>query len=145
MWSFKSSISANKNSRNLQRGIKISLDQRLQSRTSRNVPIHKIGVWTYTITVCTRRHSSTFVAELNTLEELLKQKMSDIYVDDLTTGGDKITDVQILQDIAIQIFKEAGFASELEENNPEQSSTEQTYAKQQLSVKTGKTKMLGIK
>ena len=119
MWSFKSSISANKNSRNLQRGIKISLDQRLQSRTSRNVPIHKIGVWTYTITVCTRRHSSTFVAELNTLEELLKQKMSDIYVDDLTTGGDKITDVQILQDIAIQIFKEAGFASELEENNPE--------------------------
>ena len=34
---------------------------------------------------------------------------------------------------------------ELEENNPEQRSTEQTYAKQQLGVKSGETKMLGIK
>ena len=33
---------------------------------------------------------------------------------------------------------------ELEENNPEQSSTEQTYAKQQLGVKSGEIKMLGI-
>ena len=82
---------------------------------------------------------------INTLEELVKQKMRDIYVDDLITGGDKITDVKILQDTAIQILKETGFVSELEENNPEQSSTEQTYAKQQLGVKTGKTKMLGIK
>ena len=35
--------------------------------------------------------------------------MEDIYVDDLITGGDKIMDVQTLKDIAVQIFKEAGF------------------------------------
>ena len=54
--------------------------------------------------------------------------MEDIYVDDLITGGDKITDVQTLKDIAVQIFKEAGFVLhkwhsnflELGENNPEQ-------------------------
>ena len=52
------------------------------------------------------------------------------------TGGDKITDVPTLKDTAIQIFKEAEFVlpkwhsnfPELEENNPEQSLTEQTYA-----------------
>ena len=36
-------------------------------------------------------------------------------------------------------------STELEENNPEQSSTEQTYVKQQLGIKSGKRKMLGIK
>ena len=61
---FKGSISANKYPRNLQRCIKISLDKRTQSRKNRNIPIHKIGVWTYTITACTRRHSSTSLAEL---------------------------------------------------------------------------------
>ena len=32
--------------------------------------------------------------------------MEDLYVDDLSTGREKMTDVQ---DTAIQIFKEAGF------------------------------------
>ena len=90
---------------------------------------------------------------INKFEELVKQIMEDLYVDDLITGGEKITNVQTLKDTAIQIFKEAGFVlhkwhsnfPELEENNPEQSSTEQTYAKQQLGVKSDETKMLGIK
>ena len=34
--------------------------------------------------------------------------MEDIYVDDLITAGDKITDVQTLKDTAVQTFKEAG-------------------------------------
>ena len=55
---------------------------------------------------------------INKFEELVKQIMQDLYVDDLITGGDKITDVQTLKDIAIQIFTEA---EELEENKPEQS------------------------
>ena len=42
-------------------------------------------------------------------EELVKQIMEDLYVDDLITGGEKITNVQTLKDTAIQIFKEAGF------------------------------------
>ena len=48
----------------------------------------------------------------------MKQIIEDLYVDYLITGGDKITDVQTLKDIAIQIFTEA---EELEENKPEQS------------------------
>ena len=64
----------------------------------------------------------------------------------------KRTDVQILKDAAIKTFKQTGFAlrkwysnfSELEDKNPEQSSSEQKHAKQQLGVKTGETKMLEI-
>ena len=40
------------------------------------------------------------------LEELVKHKME---VDYLITGGDRITDVKVRKDTAIQIFKEAGF------------------------------------
>ena len=79
--------------------------------------------------------------------------MEDLYVDDLIAGGDKITDAQTLKDTATHIFKKAGSVlhkwhsnfPKLEENNPEQSSIEQTCAKQQLGVKSGETKMLGIK
>ena len=86
-------------------------------------------------------------------EELVKQIIEYLYLDDLITEGDKITDVQTLKDTAIQTFKEAVFVLHkwhsnfpgLEKNNPEQSSTEQTYAKQQLGVKSGETKKLGIK
>ena len=46
---------------------------------------------------------------INKFEELVKQIMEDLYVDDLITGGEKITNVQTLKDTAIQIFKEAGF------------------------------------
>ena len=38
---------------------------------------------------------------INTLEELVKQIMEDLYADYLITGGDKITDVQTLKDTAI--------------------------------------------
>ena len=76
---------------------------------------------------------------INALEELVKQVMEDLYVDDLVPGGDKIKDVQTLKDTAIQTFKEPGFVlhkwlsdfPELEENHPEQISTEQAHAKQQ--------------
>ena len=39
----------------------------------------------------------------------MKQIIEDLYVDDIITGGDKITDVQILKDTTTKIFKEAGF------------------------------------
>ena len=79
--------------------------------------------------------------------------MDDFYVDDLISGGDNVTEVKSLKDTATQIFREAGFVlhkwhsnhPELEENDSAQNSTEQTYAKQHLGVKTGKTKLLGIK
>ena len=43
---------------------------------------------------------------INTLEDLAKQIMEDIYANNLITGGENITDVQILKDTAIQIFKQ---------------------------------------
>ena len=33
---------------------------------------------------------------INTIEELVKQIMEDLYVDDLITGGNKITEVKII-------------------------------------------------
>ena len=43
---------------------------------------------------------------INTLEDLAKQIMEDIYANNLITGGENITDVQILKDTVIQIFKQ---------------------------------------
>ena len=42
---------------------------------------------------------------INTLEDLAKQIMEDIYANNLITGGENIRDVQILKDTATQIFK----------------------------------------
>ena len=79
--------------------------------------------------------------------------MDDFYVDDLISGRDNVTEVKSLKDTTTQIFREAGFVlhkwhsnhPELEENDLAQNSTEQTYAKQHLGVKTGETKILRIK
>lgn len=46
---------------------------------------------------------------INKLEDLLKQIMEDLFVDDLITGCDKLTDVQTLKNTAIQIFRKSGF------------------------------------
>ena len=43
---------------------------------------------------------------INTLEDLAKQIMEDVYADNLITGGENIADVKILKDTAIQIFKQ---------------------------------------
>ena len=90
---------------------------------------------------------------IDTLKELIKKVMNDFYVDVLISGGDNVTEVKSLKDTPTQIFREAGFVlhkwhsnhPELEENDSAQNSTEQTYAKQHLGVKTGQTKMLRIK
>ena len=46
---------------------------------------------------------------INTLKELVKQIMKDLYVDGLITGRDKLTDVEILKDTAIQYSKKQDF------------------------------------
>ena len=90
---------------------------------------------------------------INEFKELIQRLMEDMYVDDLISGGNNVTDVKFLRDTAVQIFREAGFVlhkwhsnyTDLEDNCSQQNISEQTYAKQQLGVKTGETKMLGIK
>ena len=68
---------------------------------------HEIEIYRFTRLVLGRTQSP-FVLDatdqyqllnyIDTFEELVKQIMEDLYVDDLNTGGDKITDVQILKD-----------------------------------------------
>ena len=66
----------------------------------------KLTQSTFALDVTVQHHLQNYV---NILEELVKHKMEDLHVDYLITGGDKITDVKVLKDTAIQIFKEAGF------------------------------------
>ena len=63
----------------------------------------KLTQSTFALDVTVQHHLQNYV---NMLEELVKHKME---VDYLITGGDRITDVKVLKDTAIKIFKEAGF------------------------------------
>jgi uncharacterized protein YoxC len=80
-------------------------------------------------------------------EEILKS----LYVDDLIGGGTTTAEAQHLKDTATTVFQEAKFqlhkwhsneASLETENEP--SRDEQSYAKTQLGVKAGETKLLGL-
>ena len=83
------------------------------------------------------------------VDEILKS----LYVDDLITGGETTNDVCHLKNTAVAIFGEAGFEfhkwhsneQTLEsEANSEQEDEEKSYAREQLGVKPGETKMLGL-
>ena len=83
------------------------------------------------------------------MDEILKS----LYVDDLITGGETTNDVCHLKNTAVAIFGEAGFEfhkwhsneQTLEsEANSEQEDEEKSYAREQLGVKPGETKMLGL-
>ena len=85
------------------------------------------------------------------VDEILKS----LYVDDLITGGETTKEVCHLKNTAVAIFGEAGFElhkwhsneQTLEsETNSEQEDEkdDESYAKEQLGVKPGETKMLGL-
>jgi hypothetical protein len=77
-----------------------------------------------------------------------------LYVDDLLTGGCVVEEVKHLKETAIEIFDRAEFKlhkwhsniEELETSDPDSSGTDtdQSYAKQQLGVKSEETKLLGL-
>ena len=81
--------------------------------------------------------------------------LKSLYVDDLITGGETTKEVCHLKNTAVAIFGEAGFElhkwhsneQTLEsETNSEQEDEkdDESYAKEQLGVKPGETKMLGL-
>ena len=85
------------------------------------------------------------------MDEILKS----LYVDDLITGGETTKEVCHLKNTAVAIFGEAGFElhkwhsneQTLEsETNSEQEDEkdDESYAKEQLGIKPGETKMLGL-
>ena len=85
-------------------------------------------------------------------EEVLEIRRS-LYVDDLITGGKTITETQHLKESCQTIFSEAKFELHKWHSNIATLEAETTltetesvpsYAKEQLGVKTGETKLLGI-
>ena len=84
--------------------------------------------------------------------EEVEEIRRSLYVDDLISGGETATKVQHLKGSAKSIFGEAGFKLHKWHSNvpaleiPETpaSEEEQSYAKEQLGVKKGETKLLGV-
>ena len=60
----------------------------------------------FTLDASVQHHLKKYI---NEFKELIKQLMEDMYVNDLISGGNSVTDVKFLRDTAIQIFREAGF------------------------------------
>ena len=86
-----------------------------------------------------RRTSSSYT-EKYTAE--VAEIRDDIYVDDLSSGGENLEQMTFLQDIAIEMFRESGFRLNKWHSNVttlEQkelvNGTNPTFAKQQLVVK----------
>lgn len=87
-----------------------------------------------------------FPDEVNEIKESL-------YVDDIISGGTTVNEVEVLKESAIEIFDRAHFqlhkwhSSEksLEEPVESDPQSEQSFAKQQLGVRSEETKLLGMK
>lgn len=87
-----------------------------------------------------------------TYPEQVEEIRRSLYVDDLITGGETVTETQLLKESCETIFGEAKFKLhkwhsnipmlEVETMPPEE--TGPSYAKEQLGVKTGETKLLGV-
>ena len=136
MWRFKARISANKNPRNLLRCIKISLDQRLRSTKEIYRFTRLVFGFTqspFVLDATVQHHLQNYI---NKLEELVKQ------IRCTNSKRRRHTNIQRRRVCLTKVALKFPWARI---NNPEQSSTEQTYAKQQLGVKSDETKMLGIK
>ena len=100
----------------------------------------------------------TLEQHLSSQEQEFPTEVAEIrdgmYVDDLLTGGCVVEEVKHLKETAIEIFDRAQFklhkwhsnAEELETSDPAGSGTDtdQSYAKQQLGVKSQETKLLGV-
>ena len=82
------------------------------------------------------------------VEEILKS----LYVDDIISGGSTTAEAQGLKKTIASVFAEAKFTMhkwnsndpQLESENVVPVDEQQSYAKQQLGVKEGETKMLGL-
>ena len=94
---------------------------------------------------------------LQDMESVYPEEVAEIrrslYVDDLITGGKTITETQHLKESCQTIFSEAKFELHKWHSNIATLEAETTltetesvpsYAKEQLGVKTGETKLLGI-
>ena len=98
---------------------------------------------------------ATIQEHLNSLHDEYPSEVEEIqrslYVDDIITGGDTRNDVLELKGKVKEIFGQAKFdlhkwhsnVPDLEENEEPRPSV-QSYAKDQLGVKPGETKMLGL-
>ncbi|XP_028405750.1 uncharacterized protein LOC114528320 [Dendronephthya gigantea] len=98
---------------------------------------------------------ATLKQHLESLKERYPNEVAEIgkslYVDDVITGGDTKHEVLDLKENTVAIFEEAKFElhkwhsnESVLEANSELGDEKQSYAKDQLGVKAGETKMLGL-
>ena len=85
--------------------------------------------------------------------DLVAEIEKSLYVDDLISGANSTPKALELKSAAKEVFGDAGFqlhkwhsnAKAIEAENTTMTEEDQTYAKQQLGVKQGETKLLGLK
>ena len=101
--------------------------------------------------------AGTLQQHLNSLEARYPTEVQEIkrslYVDDIITGGDTVSDVAQLKETTKSMFGKAGFElHKWHSNDPtledegkgQQKGESQSFAKQQLGVRPGETKILGL-
>ena len=84
--------------------------------------------------------------------EVIEEILRSLYVDDVITGGNTTAEVRNLKKTIVSVFGEAKFTMhkwnsnepQLESENDVPVDVQQTYAKHQLGVKKGESKMLGL-
>ena len=98
---------------------------------------------------------ATLKRHLESLKERYPNEVAEIekclYVDDVITGGDTKEEVLDLKETTVAIFEEAKFElhkwhsnESVLEAKSEPDDGKQSYAKDQLGVKAGETKLLGL-
>ena len=98
-----------------------------------------------------KEHLHTCKATQNRAD-LVAEIERSLYVDDLISGGQSVSQALPVKETAIEVFNDARFklhkwhsnVQELEIETARAGDEEQTYAKQQLGVKEGETKLLGL-
>ena len=90
--------------------------------------------------------------ETQSRADLVAEIERSLYVDDLISGNESVSQALQVKETAIEVFNDARFklhkwhsnVQELEIETARAGDEEQTYAKQQLGVKEGETKLLGL-
>ena len=98
------------------------------------------------------QHLESYEEEHPSLKPLIEEVRRSLYVDDLISGGNTQGEARNLKESAMSVFQEAKFklhkwhlnVPELETVVNVSEEQQESYVKEQLGVKAGETKMLGM-
>ncbi len=85
-------------------------------------------------------------------QPVIEEIRRSLYIADIISGGCSSEEVSELKSTAVEVFNDAGFElhkrhskeKQLESHQREEQDSEQSFAKQQLGVKSTETKLLGF-